>query len=64
MIGISSQPVLAQYSMAKGQYLSGIRFVRGEKMGYLFLTSVLLPLVGCAAIVAYVAVLDQYGAGD
>lgn len=29
-------------------------------MDYLFLTSVLLPLVGCAAVVAYVAVLDQY----
>lgn len=32
-------------------------------MSYLFLTSVLLPLVGCAAIVAYVAVLDHYDAG-
>ncbi len=29
-------------------------------MSYLFITSVLLPLVGCAAIVAYVAVLDNY----
>lgn len=31
-------------------------------MSYLFLTSVLLPMVGCVAIVAYVAVLDQYNA--
>lgn len=29
-------------------------------MDYLFLTSVLLPLIGCAAIVGYVAVLDHH----
>lgn len=33
-------------------------------MGYLFLTSVLLPMIGCVAIVAYVAVLDQYHAEE
>jgi hypothetical protein len=29
-------------------------------MDYLFLTSVLLPVAGCAAIVAYIAVVDHH----
>lgn len=33
-------------------------------MSYLFFTSVLLPLIGCAAIIGYVAVLDEYDVGQ